>query len=334
MDRLREQLRRRRAAALRPGQVVSGRAAAALVAQPLLAPRRRADLDTIRRCSRASATTTARPRRRRASSCIALARCGSASIRRNVFAGLRRRRLLPLARAQAADQRRSDRFAPRRPAERERLRQVFEQRPRQAGRPRAADRAPTSACRPLALDGPGSCATTAASWSPAIRRWATGCRSIRSRGRVPNDMPWIYPPDADDDCRLFPAGDARAGRRPGMATRRRLGAGARRRHGSRAARTTRGRRRRRRSVEGHARDAPRVTRVGRLRRSHRDQRRGARRSPLRLHAADRGARGLPRARRRGRGHGRRDASCRCRSKATSRRRTRASRRCASRPTPA
>ena len=37
--------------ALRPGQVVSGRAAAALVAQLLLAPRRRADLARTRRCS-------------------------------------------------------------------------------------------------------------------------------------------------------------------------------------------------------------------------------------------------------------------------------------------
>ena len=65
------EVRRRRPRPLRPGQVVSGRAAAALVAQPLLAQGRRADLARPRAVRRASATTTARPRRRRASSCTA-----------------------------------------------------------------------------------------------------------------------------------------------------------------------------------------------------------------------------------------------------------------------
>jgi uncharacterized protein (DUF2126 family) len=55
---LRENMRRT-AAALRSGQVVSGRAAAALVAELLLAARRPADCGTIRRCMPTRAATTA-----------------------------------------------------------------------------------------------------------------------------------------------------------------------------------------------------------------------------------------------------------------------------------
>ncbi len=55
----------------RPGQVVSGRAVAALVAQPVLAQGPRADLDPSRAVCRASTATTASPMSRRANFCSA-----------------------------------------------------------------------------------------------------------------------------------------------------------------------------------------------------------------------------------------------------------------------
>ena len=70
---------------------------------------------TTRRSSPTSTTTTARPRRRPREFLARLAQRLGLD-RDNVFAGLRGRLVLPLARAQAADQRRSVRFAPRRRA--------------------------------------------------------------------------------------------------------------------------------------------------------------------------------------------------------------------------
>ena len=87
---------------------------------------------------------------------------------------------------------------------------------RSAMRCRRARRAPAAA---LALAAPGSCATSAATWCRAIRRWATGCRSIRSRGsrrrpavdacaRSDQALPPLPPRDADPPRRATLACDA------------------------------------------------------------------------------------------------------------------------------
>ncbi len=70
----------------------------------------------------------------------------------------------------------------------------------------------------------------------------------------------------------------------------------------------------------------------RRRRPHRGDRRAARRTPMRLPAAGRAARGLSRTRRRGRGGGGKGRAARCRSRATRRRSIRASTSFASRRT--
>ena len=73
LKRTERALRAARPAALRPGQVVSGRAAAALVAVVLLAQGRRAAVERPRPVRRRGAPTTARRRRRPRVSCEALA---------------------------------------------------------------------------------------------------------------------------------------------------------------------------------------------------------------------------------------------------------------------
>ena len=98
--------------AFRPGQVVSGRAVAALVAQLFLAPRRRAAVErSIAACRRAQA------RQGRYGSGRALsARCGQGAGRaaRPCVPRLRGQLLLPVARTAAANQRRSARLQARR----------------------------------------------------------------------------------------------------------------------------------------------------------------------------------------------------------------------------
>ena len=220
MERLRAQYGARRPAALRPGQVVSGRAAAALVAQPVLAQGRRADLARPDAVRRASTTTTARPPAKAREFLRRLAlRLGVDP--RNVFAGfedawyyLWRERKLP-SNVDPLDSRLAD------PLERERLRQVFERGLDAAGRPRAADRARRARRPALALERPGTCATSAATWSRAIRRSAFACRSIRCRGRAPATCRGSIRPTPTSSCRRSPAtsGDGR-GRRAGVARRR------------------------------------------------------------------------------------------------------------------
>ena len=300
-------LRQRRPRPLRPGQVVSGRAAAALVAQSLLAPRRRADLAR----PGAAGERARRSRRDRGAGARVPASPGAAPRRRppQRLRRLRGRRLLPLARRQAADQRRADRFAPRRQGRAQPPAPGVRARPRRAGRLRAADRRRRAAIRSAGARRPGTCATTTASWSPAIRRSAFACRSIRCRGRAPATCPGSIRPTPTSSCRRFPAMPARRTRatRPAWHASGESAAPKSAEHetpsgthdvGSDAADAARGARR----AGGR--------RIGRLRRPHRDQRRGAPRPALHLHAADVGARGLPRARRRRRGDRARRCACR------------------------
>ena len=89
--RLRDTLRARRAAALRPGQVVSGRIAAALGVQLLLADRRRADLARSERWSPIRDRDYGYDDRRRRSDSPTRWPSGSASIRSHVHRRLRGR---------------------------------------------------------------------------------------------------------------------------------------------------------------------------------------------------------------------------------------------------
>ena len=103
------------------------------------------------------------------------------------------------------------------------------------------------------------------------------------------DCPWVYPPDANDDLPPLDVAAAGATDEPAWHASGEPPSRARPSTRRRAARTTSAAspRRRRRATR-------RAGRVGRLRRPHRDLRRGARRPALHLHAADVGARGLPR----------------------------------------
>ena len=118
---------------------------------------------------------------------------------------LRGPRLLPLARRQAADQRRADRFAPRRQGRAQPPAPGVRARPRRAGRLRAADRRRRARIRSAGARRPGTCATTTASWSPAIRRSAFACRSIRCRGRAPATSRGSIRPTPTSSCRRLPA---------------------------------------------------------------------------------------------------------------------------------
>ena len=100
-------LRARRACAFRPGQMVSRRAAAALVAELLLAQGRRADLE---RCARSSPTRTAPTIPKRGERAARFLRAMARRLRLGravCVSGLRRRVLLPVARAPAPGQCRS-----------------------------------------------------------------------------------------------------------------------------------------------------------------------------------------------------------------------------------
>ena len=191
---------RRRAGAFRPGQMVSGRAAAALVAELLLAQGRRADLDAIPRCSPTSRydygagrdtaqrflalvrralgpaprTSCSPPTRTPSTTCGANGGCRPTSIRS----------IRNLDDAQ----------------ERARLAQVFEHGPGTRRRLRAARR-PQSARHTLADRCRGSC---------AIER----CYLIPGDSplgyRLPLDsLPWVkparypYDPSAGSRCRSF-----------------------------------------------------------------------------------------------------------------------------------
>ena len=112
LRRLADRFAPRRAAALRPGQMVSRRAAAALGARLLLAHGRRADLarpGAVRRRRRRD--YGARPRATSQRFVDPRSPSGCSSIPTACVAGLRGRLVLPLARAPAAGQRRSARRA-------------------------------------------------------------------------------------------------------------------------------------------------------------------------------------------------------------------------------
>ncbi len=182
--------------------MVSRRAAAALVAQPVLAQGRRADLARPGALGRASATTTARPPRRRASSCTA-SPCASASIAATSSPAyedlgyyLWREGKLPIN-VDPFDSRLADK------AERDRLRQVFER----------------------GLDEPVGYALPIAADERQPKRWRSSPWYLRNDHcflvagdsplgfRLPldslpwaraGDMPWVYPPDASVDLPPLP----------------------------------------------------------------------------------------------------------------------------------
>ncbi len=195
-------LRRRRPGPLRPGQVVSGRAAAALVAQSLLAQGRRADLarpGALRRRAR-------RPRRHGGKRARVPAARRAASRRRPAqrLRRLRRRRLLPLARRAScrSTSSRAIRASPIRPSA-----SGCGASSRAASASRSATRCrspPTSAVPDASARRPGTCAATAASWSPATRRSAFACRSTRCRGRAPPTCRGSIRPMPTTSCRRLP----------------------------------------------------------------------------------------------------------------------------------
>ncbi len=207
----------------------------------------------------------------------------------HVQAGLRGRLVLPVARAAAAGQRRPVRRAPGRRVERERLRRVFAQ---------GLD-AVVGYALPLAAATDGA-------------RWRTGPWFLRDERLylMPGDSPMGYRLPLDS---LPWVGRRRLSRtlrerdpfapRPPLPPRRDCD-------------RPRPRRRSRIDVAGAAPAtpapaiAPGAVRVGAPGRAHRAVRRAARRRALRLHAAGRDARGLPRARRRGRSDGARRSACR------------------------
>ena len=143
--RLLREVRRRRLAALRPGQVVPRRATAALGADHRLARRRPAVLATTLRCSPTRRDTT-RPHRRRRQGLHARADArASGWTRSHVQPALRGHLVLPVARAPAAGQRRSIRCQARR---RTRARPACAASSRRGSTPPSAICCRCSACGP------------------------------------------------------------------------------------------------------------------------------------------------------------------------------------------
>ena len=269
-------LRARRPAALRTGQMVSRRAAAALGAELLLAQGRRADVARSRSCSRVPDTTTTSGRTMRSASAETLARRLGLDPE-YVNAGVRRSGPLPAARAQAADQRRSvSTISSKIRASANASARVFERGLEDADRLRAA--APARRSAKTGPNGrPGLWMLRGQHLYLDARRFALGLRLP-----LPS-LPWVAPTEAPQ---IIPGrSDGRS--RPLCRCRRR------RRPSSRHRRLERDRSRDRK---------PEARRVGAMGRAHRVVRRAARRPPARLHAAGRGRRGLPRSARGDRGH--------------------------------
>ena len=262
------------AAALRPGQVVPGRAAAALGLRLLLAQGRRADLGgrvALRRLAR-----RLRVRRRRGAALRRRAREAPRPGSRLRAPGLRGRLVLPVARAAAADERRSARRAPRRRAGARAAGARLRARARRDRGLRAAARARSRCAR-----------------TPS-RAGAAG-RGILRRERLyllPGDSPIGLPPAA----RLAALG---RGRRicpspsdvDPMAPLPPLPARSAQQQHARVARA-------RCRARVYAPDAeplrrPGARRLGARRGAHGALRRAARRHAARVPAADRAARGLP-----------------------------------------
>ena len=152
LQRLVARGRARRTAALRNGQVVSGRVAAALGAQRVLAPRRRSDLarSEAHREHRGAART--RTRRRAALRRDARQKTGRRSAARG--AGLRRPLALPARRGASPGQRRSGRQQARRSRDARTAAPRLRARPRDAGGHRAAAAACQRGARRRVADGP------------------------------------------------------------------------------------------------------------------------------------------------------------------------------------
>ena len=238
LRRLRDALRAGRRAAPRAGEVVPGRAAAALGVLLLLPPRRRADLARARAVRR---RTSRRAPPTSAAAAAFIARAGAPAGRRpgRGAARLRGRLLLPVARAPAA--RRTSTCW------------TAASTTRSSGRGwRACSRAGLGEVAgyvlPLRARAQPTAATAAsrgraARWSlrgeravpdaRAIRRWASGCRSTACPGRPRRRASWIYERDPllarPPLTRVVPQ-TPRGGRSTGPAT-----APARRRDGARSA---------------------------------------------------------------------------------------------------
>ncbi len=226
---------------LRPGQVVSGRAAAALVAQPVLARRRRADLAR----PEPDRGRARRPRRdaprRRASSCTGW-RCVSASIAATSSPPSRTRGTSSGAKASCrATSIRSSRTSPTRPSA-----------IACAASSSAASSSRSAMRLPIARDERDDRRWRSSPWYLRDDR----CYLIQGDSplgfRLPlrplpwaraGDMPWIYPPDANDDLPPLAARRRRRRRRrTGVAFVRRgrpaaLGASTRRRAAPTTSRT-------------------------------------------------------------------------------------------------
>ena len=270
-----------RAAALRPGQVVSRRAAAALGARLLLAQGRRADLARPR-ADRRRVPGRSAPRPSRRSASRGLRRSGSASTRatcspryEDAWYYLWRERRLPVnvdpSTTPSCDDRRSASGCAR----------VFEQGLDDVGRLRAAARArDASGATAAGAAGRGSCAASTCYLDP--RRFADGLSPAARFAAVgaPTDDREIVPsPIRWRRIRALPPLDAC-----------RHVAGARSRPRGHATPPSDGGRARvetwRRASAPDSEQA-RGRRLGRRHRAHRDVRRAARRPALHLHAADR-----------------------------------------------
>ena len=205
LHRLRKHYGAERLRPLRPGQVVSGRAAAALGARLLLAPRRRADVErrrAVRRRERADG-----PRRgRRGSASSARSPSGSA---------WRPRTCRPATRTSGTTSGASggcpSTSIPSTPGSRTRWSATAcGACSRRGSTSRGLCPAARAATTPRRAGGParGACETAACTSSRATPRWAFACRSTRFPGRATSDHPQVIHRDPSALWPPLPAYDA------------------------------------------------------------------------------------------------------------------------------